>query len=122
MTLEPVEQALSIFDAILTPHSLTNVQQLVIRGCWQGQTYSQIAETTGYDDYIRDVGFQLWRRVSQALGEKVSKSNFQVVLRRYQQAQNRLNTELVRVMPTLAQRSTDWDAGSDAQISTLSRS
>ncbi len=79
MTLQPVEQALSVFDAILTPHSLTNVQQLVIRGCWQGQTYSQIAEATGYDDdYIRDVGFQLWRRVSQMLGEKVSKSNFQV--------------------------------------------
>jgi uncharacterized protein YerC len=121
MTLEPVEQALSVFDAILTPDSLTNVQQMVIRGCWQGQTYSQIAETTGYDDdYIRDVGFQLWRRVSQALGEKVSKSNFQVVLRRYQQAQTQLNTDLVRAMPTAVQRPTGWEAGSDAQIRTLS--
>jgi hypothetical protein len=113
MITEPVEQALSVFDAILTPHLLTNIQELVIRGCWQGQTYSQIAETTGYDDdYIRDVGFQLWRRVSQALGEKVSKSNFQVVLRRYQQAQMQFKSPLVSPMLMAVKGPTNWDAGS----------
>lgn len=85
--MESAEAALVTLDAILAPNALNNLQERVVRECWEGKTYTQIAETTGYDDdYIRDVGFQLWRRLSQTLGEKVSKSNFKTVLRRFAQS------------------------------------
>jgi hypothetical protein len=58
--MKSVEAVLSVLDAVLVPDGLSNLQELIVRGCWEGQTYTQIAETTGYDDdYIRDVGFQL---------------------------------------------------------------
>jgi hypothetical protein len=49
---------------------------------------------------IRDVGFQLWRQLSQVLGEKVTKSNFQVVLRRYQQTQTQLKNPPANIIST----------------------
>jgi WD40 repeat protein len=85
--MESAEAALAALDAILAPNALSNLQERVVQECWEGKTYTQIAETTGYDDdYIRDVGFQLWRRLSQTLGEKVSKSNFKTILRRLAQS------------------------------------
>ncbi|MCM1984050.1 hypothetical protein [Lyngbya confervoides] len=78
-----MEDVLSMLDKILAPGRLSNLQEKIVRGCWEGQTYAQIAADTGYDDdYIRDVGFQLWRSLSAALDCKVSKSNFKTILRR----------------------------------------
>jgi len=78
-----VEEALAILDRALQPNGLTNVQELVFRRAWQGQTYSEIAQSYGYDaDYVKDVGSKLWQLLSDTFGEKVTKSNFQSVLRR----------------------------------------
>ncbi len=81
-----VEDALILVDAALEQKGLTDVQALVVRQVWQGSSYARIAEESGYNtSHIRDVGFELWRSLSQALGEKVSKSNLQSVLRRRSQ-------------------------------------
>jgi len=41
---------------------------------WEGRTYEEIAENTGYDtDYIKHVGSELWQVLSQAFGEKAQK-------------------------------------------------
>ncbi|MBN3885613.1 MAG: hypothetical protein V7K64_02395 [Nostoc sp.] len=56
---------------------------------WLGRTYAEIAVQISYkDDYIKQVGSQLWRSLSQAVGEDVCKKNIQSVLRRYQQSQS----------------------------------
>lgn len=64
---------------------LSDVETEILRGAWQGLTYEQIAEVSGYSDsYLRrDVGNKLWRSLSQALGELVSKTNFREALQRY---------------------------------------
>ncbi len=81
-----IEEALAILDKLLEPEHLSDVQELVFRQCYLGQTYQQIADNSSYDpDYIRYVGFQLWKILSQAVGEKVTKNNFRSVLRRVQQ-------------------------------------
>jgi hypothetical protein len=56
----------------------------VFRGALQNQTYEEIAANKGYSpEYIKgDIGKKLWDRLSAALGEKVSKSNFQEALKR----------------------------------------
>lgn len=76
------EEGLVILDTFLKK-SLNEVQELVFRKAWEGQTYSEIAETSGYDaNYIKDVGSKLWKLLSQILDEEVTKSNFRSVLRR----------------------------------------
>ncbi len=48
-----------------------------------------MAQHLGYDDsYIRDVGYELWRQLTQELGEQVTKKNLQkVILRQVSQRQ-----------------------------------
>ncbi|MGE5658563.1 MAG: NB-ARC domain-containing protein [Actinomycetota bacterium] len=79
-----LEEALAILDSLLQPGYLNDTQELVFRQSWQGQSYQEIAEASGYDaDYIKDVGSQLWRRLSQALGTQVTKRNIHSVLKGY---------------------------------------
>lgn len=81
-----VDEALVIFEQLLLPRRLTDLQQLVFCRSWLGQGYAEIAEEVGYDvGYIKDVGSQLWQLLSEVLGEKVGKKNLQAALRRYQQ-------------------------------------
>jgi len=55
----------------------------VFRQAWVGQTYPEIAESSGYNaNYIKDVGSKLWSFLSSVFEEKVTKSNFIAVLRR----------------------------------------
>lgn len=81
-----VDEALMIFEELLQPRRLSDLQQFVFCQSWLGQGYAEIAEEVGYDvGYIKDIGSQLWQLLSEVLGEKVSKKNLQAALRRYQQ-------------------------------------
>ncbi|NMG07932.1 AAA-like domain-containing protein [Brasilonema sp. UFV-L1] len=77
-----VEEAIAILDTFLEQR-LNNLQEVVFRKAWEGQTYQEMAEGAGYDaNYVKDVGSKLWKLLSQALEEEVTKSNFRSVLRR----------------------------------------
>ncbi|GAB1543513.1 hypothetical protein NUACC21_61880 [Scytonema sp. NUACC21] len=77
-----VDEALLVLDIFLE-NRLNNLQELVFRQSWEGQTYQEIADSARYDaNYIKDVGSKLWKLLSQALDEEVTKSNFRSVLRR----------------------------------------
>lgn len=79
-----IDDALNIVDSILGNKSLSTIQEAIFRQTWEGKTYSEIAEQAGYDAaYIRDVGYKLWQLLSEAFGDRVTKNNLQVVLRRY---------------------------------------
>lgn len=85
-----LEEALAIVDTALDQESLSNVQELVFRQAWEGKTYLEIAENSGYNPrYLGDTGFKLWQLLSQALGEKVTKNNFRSVLRQHFQGSRR---------------------------------
>ena len=81
------EQALEVANISVFAQSgryLTDVETAVLMGAWQSQTYEQIADASGYSvSYItRDVGPKFWKLLSQALGQAVSKTNFQAALER----------------------------------------
>ncbi|MEM8675048.1 MAG: hypothetical protein AAGF83_14410, partial [Cyanobacteria bacterium P01_G01_bin.67] len=77
--------AISALHRLLGTSQLTDVKVLVFRLSWSGKTYTQIAEQSGYDDdYIRVVGFRLWRLLSKKLKTKVTKKNLRSVLQRYE--------------------------------------
>ncbi|MGQ9866328.1 MAG: hypothetical protein ACUVSQ_08630 [Pseudanabaenaceae cyanobacterium] len=78
-----VEQALRIVDRLLHRRRLKNIEELLFRQAWEGKTYAEIADESGYDaSYVRDVGYKLWQDLSTAIGERVTKSNVHVVFRR----------------------------------------
>jgi WD40 repeat protein len=81
------EQALEIANTIVSAkfgRHLSDVETAILQGSWQGQTYEQIAEVSGYSiSYLtRDIGPKLWKLLGQALGETVSKTNFKAALKR----------------------------------------
>lgn len=67
-----------------TGKHLTDLEIKVLLGSWEGQTYEEMADRYAYGaGYLnRDVGNALWKKLSQALQEKVSKTNFREALRR----------------------------------------
>ncbi|NUN63694.1 AAA family ATPase [Pseudanabaena biceps] len=81
-----VDEAIAIIDIALDGDRLSDLQEQVLRQTWQGRTYNKIADSCGYDSsYIRDVGYRLWKMLSDKLGERVTKKNLQVVVRAYSQ-------------------------------------
>ncbi len=75
--------AVEFFQELLQPQGLSNIQKIVLDRCWKGATYQSISDETGYDDsYIRAVGAHLWQSLAEALGQKVTKNTFKVLLQR----------------------------------------
>jgi WD40 repeat protein len=83
------DEAIALISYLLQAHDsnvrLSDLQLAVFRHCYSGDSYQRIADAYGYGvDYIKQIGSQLWQLLSQITGEKVSKSNLQAVLLRYQ--------------------------------------
>lgn len=84
ISFEEVLTLVERFVLTATGKHLSHIETLVLKGAWLGQKYSQIAFEHGYTlEYLKnDVGPQLWKRLSQAFGEDISKTNCRVALRR----------------------------------------
>ncbi|QKQ75422.1 WD40 repeat domain-containing protein [Nostoc sp. TCL240-02] len=90
-----VEEAIALVEELLERGHLTKVQKIVFCHSWAGQTYLDMAVDSDYDPgHIKDVGSELWRSLSQALGEKVTKNNLHGVLKRTAQQQKDTNASL----------------------------
>jgi DNA-binding NarL/FixJ family response regulator len=82
------EEALELLDKIPKQEQLTALQKLILCYAWDGLTYPEIADKMGYaHEYIKHVGNQIWRSLSQTLGEPVSKYNFRAAMQRYARRQ-----------------------------------
>lgn len=79
-------EALEIVKIILNPHCLSPIQEQVFVQSWMHKTYKEIAHEIGYDsDYIKEIGSELWKILSNILKCRVTKKNMQLVLEDYQQ-------------------------------------
>lgn len=68
-----------------TGQHLKDLQEKIVRGTIQGETYEKIAEDFHCNEsYVRDIGAKLWHIFSEALGEEVNKSNLRSVMQRLQ--------------------------------------
>ncbi len=114
-----VEEALLIVEQAVEPRQLNKIQRLVLQYAWQGHSYMEISTATDYDcGYIKDTGSQLWQMLSESLGEKVTKHNFQAVLKRYVRQQKELETASA-TKPAKAgnlNSSQDWGEAIDVSI------
>ncbi|MFB2974598.1 NB-ARC domain-containing protein [Aerosakkonema sp. BLCC-F183] len=83
-----VKEVLKFADEIVfnkTGKHLDDLEQAILRGVWQGHKYSKIAEDFHCSEgHVRDVACELWKMVSDVLGEELNKSNFRATLERWQ--------------------------------------
>ncbi|PSB53398.1 ATPase [filamentous cyanobacterium Phorm 6] len=82
-----VKEVLRFTDNLVfakTGKHLADLEETVLRGVWQGKTYIQIAEESGYSEgYARDVTSKLLKVLSKLLREDINKSNFRSTMKRY---------------------------------------
>ncbi|NJO39253.1 MAG: hypothetical protein HC769_00425 [Cyanobacteria bacterium CRU_2_1] len=79
-----IEEALSIIDSVLGSKGLNNVQEFVFRQSWQNRSYAKMTAETHYDEtYLKYVGFKLWKLLSEAMQQEVTKGNLQAAVERY---------------------------------------
>lgn len=91
-----IEKVLEAVERILLPKQLDSVERLVLCQSWLGQTYSEMAESSGYgSDYIKEVGSRLWQELSEALEQRVTKKNLYLVLKQYQPDLQSVTSEIV---------------------------
>lgn len=78
-----------------TGNHLSDIEVEVLMGAWEGDKYEKIAEKHGYSvSYInKDIGNKLWKKLSEALGEEVTKRNFRQALQREWEKQERTSQE-----------------------------
>jgi energy-coupling factor transporter ATP-binding protein EcfA2 len=83
-----LKEMLNLADRVVfekTGQHLDDLQDAVLRGTLQHQTYKQIAKDFDCSESrVRNTASQLWQSLSQELGEKVSKSNCRSAMERLQ--------------------------------------
>jgi len=83
-----LKEMLNLADKIVfekTGQHLDDLQEAVLRGTLQHETYKQIAKDFDCSESrVRNAGSQLWQILLEELGEKVSKSNVRSVIQRLQ--------------------------------------
>ncbi|QSJ19683.1 AAA-like domain-containing protein [Nostoc sp. UHCC 0702] len=107
-----LEEGLQILDGVVfnkINRHLKDVEIIVLKGSWQGLNYDEIASKEGYAaKYLRqDVGFKLWKLLSQALGEEVNKTNFRAAVER---------SHFKNLLPTEVQQLESWHQDSFSTV------
>jgi tetratricopeptide (TPR) repeat protein len=70
-----------------TGDRLSELQYTILEQVWQGRTYLEIAERYGCTEgHAKDVGADLWKQLSQLLGEPVTKKTLRLILSRHSQS------------------------------------
>lgn len=82
-----ITEILQLADKLAFSHTgkhLDHVQEAVVKGVWEGQTYAEIGDECHRSEArVRDVGYKLWKTLSESLGEDINKSNFCPTLERF---------------------------------------
>ncbi|MCL1466997.1 NB-ARC domain-containing protein [Argonema galeatum] len=81
-----VKEVLQFADELVfaqTGKHLDDIQETVIKGVWQGETYDKIAEQCNRSEsHVRDIGYKLWQVFSEQLDEDINKRNFRSTFKR----------------------------------------
>ena len=83
-----IQEILNLADHLIfnqTGKHLDDLQQVILRGTFQGKKYSEIAqEFQCTNGHVRDVASELWKTFSETFGEQVNKSNLRTTFYRWQ--------------------------------------
>ncbi len=74
------EEALQLVEVILeakTGKQLALPEKEILKAAWENETYSSVADSLYLSvGHIKDLAALLWQRISDVVGEKVTKNNF----------------------------------------------
>lgn len=88
------DEGLELVEQALAPRQLNKVQKLIFQQAWQGQSYKDTAEQFDYTlGYIKDTGSDMWKLLSNRLGGKVTRQNFQIILKQIDRQQSQTAEE-----------------------------
>ena len=80
------EAVLAWLDSIIPAHTgerLSELERIILQEVWLGRKYLEIADCYGCTEgHAKDVGSQLWKLLSKALKQKITKSNCRSILER----------------------------------------
>jgi hypothetical protein len=94
------DDALRFVETLLAHQGkrLNDVQRVVFRGAWQGKSYKEIHQESRLSqtlDHIRrNVGYELWQIISEAIEEKVSLKNLQGPIERVLEQRKSINPDI----------------------------
>ena len=78
-----LEELITYLVNYLKPQVLSDLQEKVLRGAWRGETYLKISQETFNDpDYLKGIGANIWKILSETLSEEVTKRNIKLVTKR----------------------------------------
>jgi WD40 repeat protein len=111
------EEHLAALESRFSSHALTAVERSVFLGVWRGQSYAEIAKETGYNaGYIKLVSHKLWHKISELVGEKVSKSNLPAAVRHFLQQQAAQTAAVVETQLLTRPSQQDWGEVADVSV------
>ena len=115
-----VETALEIAQASFraqTGKSPTDLQKDIFSKALEGKTYEQIAEDCNCNlSYVKELGSELWRLLSSALGKTVRKKSFKNVLEEYDHSSPTLPLPEKLPESALARSQQDWGEAPDVSV------
>jgi hypothetical protein len=79
-----IAEVLKLADELIfakTGEHLDYLQDAILRGTLQNHKYPKIAEEThSSEGHLRDIGSELWKILSEGLGEDITKTNFRAII------------------------------------------
>lgn len=115
-----VETALEIAEASFraqTGKSPTDLQKDIFSKALKGKTYEQIAEDCNCNlSYVKELGSELWRLLSSALGKTVRKKSFKNVLEEYDRSSPTLPLPEKLPESAIAGSRQDWGEAPDVSV------
>lgn len=99
---ESSDQFIDILEREWLKRSLSSLEKFVLIQSWQGQSYDQIAQGSGYSiDYMKQIGSVLWGDLAQATGQTITKKNLKLVLDPFIAKRSFSDRETVSSAPTV---------------------
>ena len=81
-----IDRAIALVEGVVSDRTgkpLNDLQATILREVWQGKKYLEIADLYGCTEgHAKDAGYLLWKILSKAWGEKITKSNFRTVIKK----------------------------------------
>ncbi len=87
MNIYDIQSLIASVDKLIFSHTgehLDDLETAILEGTFEHQKYAEIANNIHRSEkYVKDMAAQLWKKVSNSLGEEVNKSNIKSSLQRY---------------------------------------
>ncbi len=92
-----------------TEKQFNDLQTYILQGALEGKTLREIAEFHRYNEsHVKEVSTKLWKILSAALGESVTKRNVRSILKQY------LHLEKQRLQPSSSENTSGSNSGSNS--------